>query len=298
MFDDAKARALVELLTENDQAQLRQRIIDRPQSVIPITLDLSKERSALDPYPISFPFKSVHFAKSDNAGAEINIQPTTNDESQGRFPLKYNDAWSTSGVIPKAFLSWPAQSGTATLIFFTDSDFKSGSQIAVKKGATASQYIASQIGAATKSGAGSLMWVDSTDSAPFMMGAPYSTLVIVPRGKVFRGSLFCEQKFNVPSATRYITMGLMKKAADMDTYPIGIIDEVLFPFVKQTIANPASSSPVTPPQYDLNLMNSRIELPEGIWAGYCRTDLLAAHNFTMLGVWSFKMRLMGFLEDV
>lgn len=132
--NDSQQRALLERQREYAQASIAINKQDRPQSVFRFEIDLSVKRDQYDPLIISFPFRSIFVEKCDDPASRINIKPTTNDEHQSFFSIGYKDSWSTSEVVPKAFLHWSAQIGKMTLVVFTDAEFRSGSQVSLNAG--------------------------------------------------------------------------------------------------------------------------------------------------------------------
>lgn len=131
---DSEQRALIARLREGAQASISINKQDRPQSVYRFEVDLSVERGQYDPFNINFPFRSIFVESCTDPASRVNIKPTTNDEHQNYFSLGYKDSWSTSEIIPKAFLHWPAQVGKMTLVVFTDAEFRSGSQVSLNAG--------------------------------------------------------------------------------------------------------------------------------------------------------------------
>jgi hypothetical protein len=107
----------------------------RPFSVQSLTLSLDTARLSTDPLRIGFPFKSFFVADATDTSVLLNMKVNGRDEIQSWFPFHKNDSWNSSTAISEAYLYWAAQSGkTVTIIFFTDAEFKSGSQIAVQSG--------------------------------------------------------------------------------------------------------------------------------------------------------------------
>lgn len=127
-------KSLVERKNEDVQASIAVNLAERPQNVFRIVLDLSKERSEFDPFIVNKYFKSVFMERATNPTARVFIKPTTSSSEQDAFGLGYKDSWSVSTVVPKGFIHWEQQQGTATLVFFSDAEFKSGSQISLTSG--------------------------------------------------------------------------------------------------------------------------------------------------------------------
>lgn len=127
-------KSLFEASKELDQASIEMLRALKPQNVFRITLDLTKERVIDDPYIVNKAFKSVFVESSTDPSARIFVRPTTNSSEQDYFGLGYKDSWTVSSVVPKGFFHWPAQNGTMTLVFFSDSEFRSGSQVSLTSG--------------------------------------------------------------------------------------------------------------------------------------------------------------------
>lgn len=127
-------KSLFEASKELDQASIEMLRALKPQNVFRITLDLSKEQSIDDPRVINKAFKSVFIESATDPSSRIFMRPTTNSSEQDYFGLGYKDSWTVSAVVPKGFIHWPAQNGTMTLVFFSDSEFRSGSQVSLTSG--------------------------------------------------------------------------------------------------------------------------------------------------------------------
>lgn len=123
---------------ELKRARIQNDIAQRPFQVQRLVLDLTSARLETDPLIISFPFRSIFVQDATDNGVSVNFRPTTTDSIQSYFGLKKNDSWNVDTAISRGYLHWSAQSGkTITLIFFTDAEFKSGSQISVNSGGVA-----------------------------------------------------------------------------------------------------------------------------------------------------------------
>ncbi len=131
-FDSAKT--LVERANELDNASIEVKKALRPQNVFRVTLDLSKARSIDQPFPINKAFKSVFVEKATDPRNTVLMRPTTDSSEQDFFALGYKDSWAVSTVVPKAFFHWEQQTGSVTLVFFTDAEFRSGSQVSLTSG--------------------------------------------------------------------------------------------------------------------------------------------------------------------
>jgi hypothetical protein len=132
-FDASKA--LVERANELDQASIEVKKALRPQNVFKIVLDLSKAKPEGDAYVINKPFKSFTMQKSTSPSALISVRPTTNTSEQDAFDVGPKDSWGVSMSVPKAYIHWDAQPGVVvTLVFFSDAEFRSGSQLSLNAG--------------------------------------------------------------------------------------------------------------------------------------------------------------------
>lgn len=134
MQNDAEQRALIERSRELSQASISVNKQDRGQSVYRIEIDLSKERDRMEPYKISFPFKTIVMEESSNPAAFVLVRPTTDEEHQSHFRLGYKDGYMVGETIPQAFLHWPAQPAKIVLIAHTNAEFRSGSQVSLNAG--------------------------------------------------------------------------------------------------------------------------------------------------------------------
>lgn len=128
------AKGLVERSNELDQAAIEVKSALRPQNVFRIVLDLSKARDKDTPYVVNKAFKSVFVEGATDPRNKVFMRPTTDSSEQDFFGLGYKDSWSVSSVVPKAFFHWEQQTGTVTLVFFTDAEFRSGSQVSLTSG--------------------------------------------------------------------------------------------------------------------------------------------------------------------
>lgn len=116
-------------------AKIYQGNTQRPFSVQKITLDLSNSRLETDPFKIGFPFKSLYVQTATDVYVSLNVKLLTRDTTQSSFPIRLNDTFTNEDEIAEAYLDWSAQPGKSiTLIFFLESEFKSGSQISVTGG--------------------------------------------------------------------------------------------------------------------------------------------------------------------
>lgn len=118
-----------------DLAYVRDNATGRPQTVIRVKLDLSVARSILSPLLISCQFKSVYVETASDVYGIAYLKPNTQEDQQEAFALSLKDSWAVDHPVSKGYLHWPAQAGkTMEILFFTDSQFRSGSQISVTGG--------------------------------------------------------------------------------------------------------------------------------------------------------------------
>lgn len=125
------------LSPENDlrQAQIANQIENLPFNVQTMVLDLSTAKLSTAPLRIGFPFQSIMVQDATDTSTNVQIKIGTRDEMQSAFTLKKGDSWSRKKPVPEAFIHWDAQaSKSITLVFFVDSEFRSGSMISVNSG--------------------------------------------------------------------------------------------------------------------------------------------------------------------
>lgn len=129
------ARAVLTQDRDKELARIADAINSLPFSVQSMTIDLSTAKLSTSPLKVGFPFKSLFIQDATDVLSNIYFRPNTVDSMQSAFNLKKNDAWSNDYPIAQGFLHWDAQaSKTITLVFFTSSEFRSGSQISVTGG--------------------------------------------------------------------------------------------------------------------------------------------------------------------
>lgn len=130
ILNQQNTQAILNMADQIKKASIYEGTTQKPFEVQSVTINLDSARLFTDPYPISFPFKSVYVSAASDVSATLNLIPQTQDSYQSAIPFKLNDSWSVDNPIAKAFLNWTAQTGkTITLHFFIDSEFRSGSQI-------------------------------------------------------------------------------------------------------------------------------------------------------------------------
>lgn len=129
------ARQILSVAVDNARAEVFESSTQKPQTVQVHVIPLTTARLSTDPFIIRFPFRSFYVQSATDVNVTVNIRPISDDSVQGSFAVKQNDSWACDKKIPGAFIDWSAQSGKSiTLVFFTDSEFRSGSQISVTGG--------------------------------------------------------------------------------------------------------------------------------------------------------------------
>ncbi len=104
------------------------------RAVIDLGLDIDENA----PYVVNFPFRSVFVEQATDAGCIILLKPNTKESIQPPFRMGLRDSWAMDYNIEKCYLHWPKQIGKKMeLVFFTDAEFRSGSQISVTSGGIA-----------------------------------------------------------------------------------------------------------------------------------------------------------------
>lgn len=112
----------------------------RPTSQYRIKLDLTNARTAVNPYKIGFPWKSIFVEDASDSLVEVRLSVHVNDQfnMDNYKVLNFNSQFKSQYQISAGFLTWDAQPGKSmTLILFTDIDFDSGRTISVASGGTA-----------------------------------------------------------------------------------------------------------------------------------------------------------------
>lgn len=103
-----------------------------------VTLDLNTARDINDPKIIDFPFRSVFVEQASDPSCNFFLKPSNREDMQRAFRMGLKDSWSLPYQIPRCFLHWDQQIGKKIeLVFFADSEFRSGSQISVTSGGVA-----------------------------------------------------------------------------------------------------------------------------------------------------------------
>lgn len=166
VFTKDEMEQILGSIDQRKDAQIFRGNTQKPFSIQSITLSLDTAVLSTAPRQLSFPFKSVYVSTATDTFVSISLRPITDDTFQSAVSLKLNDSLNFDNVVSSASLYWSAQAGkTVTLIFFTDAEFRSGSQISVTGGGvsivegSAVTNVAVTLAAAT---ATSLIAADST----------------------------------------------------------------------------------------------------------------------------------------
>lgn len=134
-MNDQLAALVLDKAREISRARIFEGNTQRPFSIQLVTLDLTTARLSTQPYKIGFPFKSVYVQTATDVYVSVNVKVQTQDSTQSSFPMKLNDSWINEFPVAEAYIDWTAQSGKSiTLIFFLESEYRSGSQISVTGG--------------------------------------------------------------------------------------------------------------------------------------------------------------------
>lgn len=100
-----------------------------------VVVDLGKTILENDPMLVNFSFRSVFVESASDTTCEVYLKPITKEDLQPAIRFTLKDSWSVDHQISKAYLHWPIQTGKKiTLVFFPNSEFKSGSQLSVNSG--------------------------------------------------------------------------------------------------------------------------------------------------------------------
>jgi hypothetical protein len=118
-----------------DQAYITRAKVERPQTIQRVTFPLDAAQSEYGPKEINFPFKSFFVESASDPNTYVYVRPNTKDEVQSYFKVSNRDSWTVEKPIAQAFIHWPAQAGKSiTIVFFSDAEFRSGSQQSVSSG--------------------------------------------------------------------------------------------------------------------------------------------------------------------
>ncbi len=129
------AAVILDKFMEIQRARIFQGATQKPFSIQLVTLDLSNAVLPTRPYKIGFPFKSFYVQSATDVYSTVNVKVQMQDSIQSSFPTKLNDSWVNEFPVAEAYLDWPAQAGkTMTIVFFLESEYRSGSQISVNGG--------------------------------------------------------------------------------------------------------------------------------------------------------------------
>lgn len=124
--DDLKA--ILSEINNVAQASIVNSIENTPFEVIPITLDLSTERTRSQAFELSFPYRAIYVSSATDASTVVKYIPDTNDSYQGDLSLSLKDVLEFQQPKAKGYLYWEAQAGkSVTIVLFVKASFKSGS---------------------------------------------------------------------------------------------------------------------------------------------------------------------------
>lgn len=134
VMDSARAVSATYMENEKQQAQLflSQK---NPFTVQKLTIALDTARDPNNPYVVNLPHKSFYVQDATDVNVTIDVQLQSQDQINSPFTVRKNDVLTYEQLMPKVNFSWSAQAGkTITIVFFSDAEFKSGSQISVTGG--------------------------------------------------------------------------------------------------------------------------------------------------------------------
>ena len=98
-----------------------------------VPLDTAKLETA--PLKFNFPFRTLYIQEATDSSTVIKFKPGAQDSYQSDFNMRSNDSWSDNDPTTEAIFFWDAQPGKSiTLVFFVDSEFRSGRQVSVQSG--------------------------------------------------------------------------------------------------------------------------------------------------------------------
>lgn len=108
---------------------------ENPFTVQTITIPLDTARDVGNPLTLNIPHRSIYVQDATDVNVTVSVQMQSRDSINSTFAIRKNDAWTNDSIIPQINLSWSAQAGkTITLVFFYNTEFRSGSQISVTGG--------------------------------------------------------------------------------------------------------------------------------------------------------------------
>lgn len=129
------ANSIVSDITNKRNAEIFLNTQQAPFTTQAVTFDLSSAVTRAQAKVIGFPFKTFYVQDATDTNVVLSTVVNSNDEVQSPFKIRKNDVWSGDQVTNKMFLFWDAQPGkSVTIIFFTNAEFRSGSQISVTGG--------------------------------------------------------------------------------------------------------------------------------------------------------------------
>lgn len=108
---------------------------NNPFTVQKLTIALDAARDVNNPFTVKIPHKSFYIQDATDVNVTIDVQLQSQDQINSSFTVRKNDVLTYQKIMPQINFSWAAQVGkTITIIFFSDAEFKSGSQISVTGG--------------------------------------------------------------------------------------------------------------------------------------------------------------------
>lgn len=109
--------------------------IQKNRPVIGHRVEVDLGKTLPEPLLVNFPFQSVMVMTSTDTSCSVNVQPVSKEDTQPAFTMTTRDSWYIPYQIPRAYLTWPVQPGKKmVLMFFADSEFRSGQQISTTSG--------------------------------------------------------------------------------------------------------------------------------------------------------------------
>lgn len=134
IMDSSRAISATYMDNEKQQAELflSQK---NPFTVQKLTIALDVAVDPNNPKIVNLPHKSFYVQDATDVNVTIDVQLQSQDQINSPFTVRKNDVLTYEQLMPKVNFSWSAQVGkTITIVFFSDAEFKSGSQISVTGG--------------------------------------------------------------------------------------------------------------------------------------------------------------------
>lgn len=130
------SRAIDATYADNERQQAQLFLSQKnPFTVQKLTITLDTARDPNNPYAVNLPHKSFYVQDATDVNVTIDVQLQSQDQINSPFTVRKNDVLTYEQLMPKVLFSWAAQAGkTITIVFFSDAEFKSGSQISVTGG--------------------------------------------------------------------------------------------------------------------------------------------------------------------